>query len=51
MYLLVLFDLELNTKVAKELVDSEAVDNVYNILNQSLSNQKKNCIMTDLKQE
>ena len=29
-----LFDLELNTIVAKELVDSETVDNIYNFLNQ-----------------
>lgn len=50
-YLLALFDLELNTIVAKELVDSETVENVYNFLNQSLRNQKKNCIITDLKQE
>jgi len=50
-YLFALFDLELNTIVAKELVDSETVDNVYNFLNQSLRNQKKKCIITDLKSE
>ena len=50
-YLLALFDLELNTIVAKELVDSEIVENIYNFLNQSLRNQKKNCIITDLKSE
>ena len=50
-YLLALFDLELNTIVAKELVDSETVDTVYNFLNQSLRNQKKKCIITDLKSE
>ena len=50
-YLLALFDLELNTIVAKELVDSETVHTIYNFLNQSLRNQKKNCIITDLKQE
>ena len=50
-YLLALFDLELNTIVAKELVDSETIENVYNFLNQSLRNQKKKCIVTDLKQE
>lgn len=50
-YLLALFDLELNTIVAKELVDSETVENVYNFLNQSLRNQEKKCIITDLKQE
>ena len=37
--------------MAKELVDSETVENVYNFLNQSLRNQKKNCIITDLKPE
>ena len=50
-YLLALFDLELNTIVAKELVDSETVHTVYNFLNRSLRNQKKNCIITDLKQK
>lgn len=47
-YLLAFFDLKLNTIVAKELVYSENVDNVYNFLNQSLHNQNKNCILTDL---
>ena len=46
-----IFDLELNTIVAKELVDSETVDTTYNFLNQSLLNQKKKCIITDLKSE
>ena len=50
-YLLALFDLELNTIVAKELVDSETVDILYNFLNQSLRNQKIKCIITDLKLE
>ena len=50
-YLLALFDLKLNTIVAKELVDSETIDNVYNFLNKSLRNQNKNCIITDLKPE
>ena len=50
-YLLALFDLELNTIVTKELVDSETVENICNFLNQSLHNQKKNCIITDLKSE
>ena len=50
-YLLALFDLELNTIVAKELVDSETVHTVYNFLNRSLRNQKKNYIITDLKQK
>ena len=50
-YLLALFDLELNTIVAKELVDSETMDIPYNFLNQSLRNQKIKCIITDLKLE
>ena len=50
-YLLALFDLKLNTIVSRELVDSETVENVYNFLNQSLRNQKKKCIITDLKPE
>ena len=51
MYILALFDLELNTIVAKELVDSEIVDTVYNFLNKSMRNQKTKCIITDLKSE
>jgi transposase-like protein len=50
-YLLALFDLELNTIVAKQLIDSETVDTIYNFLNQSLRNQKTECIITDLKSE
>ncbi len=50
-YLLALLDLKQNTIVTKELVDSETVENIYNFLNQSLHNQKKNCIITDLKSE
>ena len=50
-YLLALFDLELNTIVSRELADSETIDNIYNFLNQSLRNQNKKCIITDLKPE
>ena len=50
-YLLALFDLKLNTIVSRELFDSETVGNVYDFLNQSLRNQKKKCIITDLKPE
>ena len=50
-YLLALFNLKLNTIMAKELIDSETVEGVYNFLNQSLHNQKKNSIITDLKPE
>ena len=46
-----LFDLKLNTIVSRELFDSETVGNVYDFLNQSLRNQKKKCIITDLKPE
>ena len=46
-----IFDLELNTIVAKQLIDSETVDTIYNFLNQSLRNQKTECIITDLKSE
>lgn len=46
-----LFNLKLNTIVSRELVDSETVDNVYNFLNQSRHNQKKKCIIIDLKPE
>ena len=46
-----IFDLELNTIVAKQLIDSETVDTIYNFLNQSLRNQKTECISTDLKSE
>ena len=51
MYILALFDLELNTIVAKELVDSETMDTAYNFLNQSMRNQKTKCIITDLKSD
>ena len=50
-YLLALFDLELNTIVSRELVDSETVDSISTFLNQSPRNQKKKCIITDLKPE
>ena len=50
-YLLALFDLKLNTIVSRELADSESVKTVYTFLEKSLRNQKKNCIITDLKPE
>ena len=50
-YLLALFDLELNTIISFELVESETTENIYNFLNKSLANQKKKSITTDLKQE
>ena len=46
-----LFDLELNTIVSRELVNSETINNIYNFLNQTLHNQNKKCIITDLKTE
>lgn len=50
-YLLALFDLELNTIIAFELVESETTEIVYNFLNKSLANQKRIAITTDLKFE
>ncbi len=50
-YLLALFDLKLNTIVSRELADSESVKTVYKFLEESLRNQNKNCIITDLKPE
>ena len=50
-YLLALFDLELNTIISRELVDSESVDVVYKFLNETLRNKKQKCIVTDLKKE
>lgn len=50
-YILALFDLELNTIVSRELVDSETVETIYKFLNESLRNKKQKCIITDLKKE
>ncbi len=50
-YLLTLFDTELNTIVAIDLVKSEDSKAVQDFLTKNLANQKKYSIGTDLKQE
>ena len=48
---MVLFDVKLNTLVSTKLVVSEDSKTIYNFLNESLRNQKKISIGTDLKHE
>jgi len=50
-YFLALFDVKLNTLVSVKLVKSEDSDTIYHFLNESLRNQKKISIGTDLKHE
>ena len=50
-YLLALFDLELNTIISTEIVDSESSKTIQQFLDQSLRNQHKFIIITDLKKE
>ena len=50
-YLLALFDVKLNTLVSIKLVESEDSKTIYQFLNESLRNQKKISIGTDLKHE
>ena len=50
-YILALFDVKLNTLVSIKLVDSEDSKTIYQFLNESLRNQKKISIGTDLKHE
>ena len=50
-YILALFDVKLNTLVSTKLVKSEDSKTIYNFLNESLRNQKKISIGTDLKHE
>ena len=50
-YILALFDVKLNTLVSVKLVDSEDSKTIYQFLNESLRNQKKISIGTDLKHE
>ena len=50
-YLLALFDVKLNTLVSIKLVESEYSKTIYQFLNESLRNQKKISIGTDLKHE
>lgn len=51
MYLLALFDVKLNTIVSIKLVESEDSETIYQFLDDSLRNQKKISIGTDLKHE
>lgn len=51
MYLLALFDVKLNTIVSIKLVESEDSETIYQFLDDSLRNQKKISIGTDLKYE
>lgn len=51
MYLLALFDVKLNTIVSIKLVESEYSETIYQFLDDSLRNQKKISIGTDLKHE
>ncbi len=50
-YLLALFDSLLNTIVSYKLADSESITVIRDFLEQSLANQKKIAITTDLKSE
>ena len=50
-YILPLFDVKLNTLVSVKLVDSEDSKTIYQFLNESLRNQEKKSIGTDLKHE
>ena len=50
-YILALFDVKLNTLVSIKLADSEDSKTIYQFLKESLRNQKKISIGTDLKHE
>ena len=50
-YLLALFDVKLNTLVSVKLVKSEDSKTIYQFLHESLRNQEKISIGTDLKHE
>ena len=50
-YLLALFDVKLNTLVSVKLVESEDSKTIYQFLHESLRNQEKISIGTDLKHE
>lgn len=50
-YLICLFDVKINTIVARSLVKSESTETIYSFLSKTFSNQKKKCITTDLKPE
>lgn len=48
---LVLFDVKLNSVVSMDLVESEDIGTIYKFLDDSLRNQPKICIVSDLKDE
>ena len=50
-YLICLFDVKINTIVARSLVESESTKTISDILSKVLRNQKKKCKTTDLKIE
>ena len=50
-YLICLFDVKINTIVARSLVKSESAETIHGFLSKILRNQKKICITTDLKPE
>lgn len=50
-YLVCLFDFKLNTIVGRSLLDSETSDAIEGFLKETLRNQKKTSITTDLKKE
>lgn len=50
-YFLVLFDVKLNSVVSMDLVESEDIGTIYKFLDDSLRNQPKICIVSDLKDE
>ena len=50
-YLICLFDVKINTIVSRSLVKSESAEAIENFLKDSLRNQKKKCVTTDLKPE
>ena len=51
LYLICLFDVKINTIVARSLVKSESAETIHGFLSKILRNQKKICITTDLKPE
>ena len=50
-YLICLFDVKINTIVARSLVKSESTETIYSFLSKTFRNQKKKCITTNLKPE
>ena len=50
-YFLVLFNVKLNSVVSMDLKDSEDIETIRKFLDDSLRNQPKICIVSDLKEE